>query len=418
MKPNKAIISILTALAMISCSQDEVTSPDFIRVDGTCLKDSHGNTFQIKGTNLGNWLNPEGYLFQFPKSANSANRMNDGLCQMVGPAYMEDFWKKFRENYITSDDIAYIASTGATTVRIPFHYKVFTNEDYLGMKGPEEGYALMDKVIGWCREAGLRVILDMHDCPGGQTGDNIDDSYGYPWLFTSEKLQDKFVRIWTEIATHYSAEPAILGYDLMNEPVAHYFEDKDSLNTVMVSLMERTVKAIRKTDRNHIIILAGAQWNTNFKVYDFWDFDDNIMFTCHIYKCPPTINSLKGFISFRDKTGLPMYMGETGENTDEWVESFRTALDGSNIGWTFWTYKKLDSTTSFTSIRKPEGWSSIQDFLSADRSEYEFIRAARGDQAEYRKILDEYIESCLFNRCKTNGSYISALGLDPGIQAE
>ena len=412
MKLSNFFTVIAAAVFMAACNGPE--TKDFIRVDGENLKDASGNVFVIRGTNLGNWLNPEGYLFQFPKSANSANRINDGLCQMVGPAYMEEFWARFRENYVTEDDIAFIASTGATTVRIPFHYKIFTDEDYLGMKSASEGFALMDRVIGWCREHGLRVILDMHDCPGGQTGDNIDDSYGYPWLFRSERMQEKFIDVWVSIAGHYAGETAVLGYDLMNEPIAHYFEDKEELNAVLPQLMERTVAAIREVDKKHIMILAGAQWNTNFKVYESWDFDDNIMFTCHIYKCPPSANSLKGFTSFRDKTGLPMYMGETGENTDEWVESFRTALEGANIGWTFWTYKKLDSTTSFASIPKPEGWEGIQEFLKADRSEYALIREARGDQAEYRKSLDEYLENCLFTNCDINEGYISALGLDPG----
>jgi len=41
----------------------------------------------------------------------------------------------------------------------------------------------MDKVIQWCKQEGLYVLLDMHCAPGGQTGDNIDDSWGYPFLF-------------------------------------------------------------------------------------------------------------------------------------------------------------------------------------------------------------------------------------------
>ena len=96
------------------------------------------------------------------------------------------------------------------------------------------------------------------------------------------------------------------------------------------------------------------------------------------------------------------------------MESFRTALEGANIGWTFWTYKKLDGTTSFANIPKPEGWDKIQAFLEADRSEYALIREARGDQGEYRRSLDEYLDNCLFTNCDINEGYISALGLDPG----
>ena len=77
-----------------------------------------------------------------------------------------------------------------------------------------------------CRNAGLYLILDMHDAPGGQTGDNIDDSYGYPWLLENEDCQKQFVDIWVNIASRYKEEPVILGYDLMNEPIAPYFENR------------------------------------------------------------------------------------------------------------------------------------------------------------------------------------------------
>lgn len=401
----KLIVPLLVAL---SCSDNQ---NDFIRTSGTSLVTGDGAAFEIRGTNLGNWLNPEGYLFKFPKSANCPRDIDAGLCQLVGPGYMARFWQQFRNNYITEKDIEFIASTGATTVRLPFHYKLFTSETYLGSSDENLGFELVDNVVGWCGKHGLKLILDMHDCPGGQTGDNIDDSFGYPWLFVDEALQTKFINIWSRIARHYSDEPVILGYDLMNEPIAHYFPDKDSLNSRLQPLMKKTVEEIRKYDKNHIVILAGAQWNTNFKVYDDFSFDDNLMYSCHIYKCPPSKGSVKGFINFMEKSGTPMYMGETGENTDEWVRDFRMVLEESSIGWTFWTYKRLDTDRSFASIVLPEGWELISNYLESDRSNFAAIRENRPDQQECRNILDKYLEAVLFDNCKINASYINALGL-------
>ena len=108
-----------------------------------------------------------------------------------------------------------------------------------------------------------------------------------------------------------------------------------------------------------------------------------------------------------------MYMGETGENTDEWVGNFRRALDEMNIGWTFWTYKRLDARPSFVSVPMPEGWQKICDFLAADRSEYGFIREARPNQSEMRRVLDIYLENCKFANCRPNDTYVAALGLNP-----
>ena len=190
-----AAVLAVAAGCITGCNPAPKTEKSFIGVDGIRLVEPDGETFRIKGTNLGHWLNPEGYIFKFGKEANSYHRINEALCQAVGEDFIDEFWRQFVRNYITADDIRYIASTGATVVRLPFHYKLLTDEPYLGMKRAEEGFAVIDSVVGWCRDAGLRLILDMHDCPGGQTGDNIDDSYGYPWLFESETSQQLFIKV-------------------------------------------------------------------------------------------------------------------------------------------------------------------------------------------------------------------------------
>lgn len=100
---------------------------------------------------------------------------------------------------------------------------LFANEDYMGLTVNQDGFQRLDSLMAWCRESSIYLILDMHDAPGGQTGDNIDDSYGYPWLMTSEAIQQQFVEIWKKIAAHYKNKPVILGYDLLNEPIATYF---------------------------------------------------------------------------------------------------------------------------------------------------------------------------------------------------
>ena len=112
-------------------------------------------------------------MFGFGRT-NSPRMIDDLLCEMVGPDEAAAFWKQFKDNYITEEDIAFIASTGANTVRLPFHYKLFTDEDYMGLSAGQDGFDRIDACVQWCRKYGLYLILDMHDAPGGQTGDNID----------------------------------------------------------------------------------------------------------------------------------------------------------------------------------------------------------------------------------------------------
>ena len=371
-----------------------------------------GKPFLIQGINLGNWLNPEGYMFLF-KDVSSYRLIDQAFREMVGPDFTDQFWKAFKDNYITREDIAYIKQTGMNSIRLPFHYKSFTDEDYLGLKSNQDGFARIDSVIKWCKEEGLYVILDMHDAPGGQTGDNIDDSYGYPWLFESEESQQLFCEIWEKIANRYKDEPAILGYDLLNEPIATHFNNKEEINNHLVPVYKKGIEAIRSVDKNHIILLGGAQWNSNFTMFDEKAIDSKMMYTCHRYWCDTLQTNLQDFVDFRTKVNLPLYMGETGENTDEWVGAFRRLMERNNMGWHFWPYKKMEKTSCMVRINKPANWDLIIQYTQQPRNNFNEIRAARPDQTLVKQAMLELLENMKFANCLKNPGYIEALGMKP-----
>ncbi|MBP5687263.1 MAG: glycoside hydrolase family 5 protein [Muribaculaceae bacterium] len=403
-------LMVFLALAFLATVSFVVKPAEFVRVDGPNLVKPDGTKLFIQGTNLGNWLNPEGYMFGLSRT-NSAWMIDLMIKEAVGPDFAAEFWRQFKDNYITRKDIEFIASQGANTIRLPFNYKLFTDEDYMGLTNNQDGFARIDSVVAWCRDAGLYLILDMHDCPGGQTGDNIDDGHGYPWLFESEVSQSLFCDIWKCIAYRYKDEPVILGYELANEPIAHYFENKDALNLLLEPLYKRVVKTIREVDGNHVILLGGARWNSDFFMFTDWKFDHNIMYTCHRYGGDPTAEAIKDYIDFRDKTNLPMYMGEIGHNTDEWQARFVEVMKENNIGYTFWPYKKIDNSCMM-GIKRPERWDDIVvKFSETPRGTYKEWREARPDQETFRKLLLQYVENSRFENCQRQDSYIRSLGL-------
>ena len=384
----------------------------FVKVKGQDIVTPNGESFLIQGINLGNWLNPEGYMFLF-KDVSSYRLIDQAFREMVGPDFTDQFWKTFKDNYITREDIAYIKQTGMNSIRLPFHYKLFTDEDYMGLKSNQDGFARVDSVIKWCKAEGLYVILDMHDAPGGQTGDNIDDSYGYPWLFESETSKQLFSEIWKKIADRYKNEPTVLGYDLLNEPIATYFTNKEEINKLMVPVYKRGVEAIRSVDPNHIILLGGAQWNSNFSMFDEKAIDSNMLYTCHRYWCDTLQSNLQDFIDFRNKVNLPLYMGETGENTDEWVGGFRRLMERNNMGLHFWPYKKMEKTSCMVHIKKPANWDLIVEYTQKPRNNFNEIRAARPDQELVKKAMLELLENIKSAHCIKNQGYIKALGMKP-----
>ena len=399
-------------MALFMLTIGTANASNFVTIKGENLMDANGKKLYIVGTNLGNWLNPEGYMFDFKKT-NCEWMINDMVCELAGSDFAREFWQAFKDNYITEADIAYIKQTGANTIRLPFNYKLFTREDYMGKNDETEGFKQMDKVIDWCRKYDLHLILDMHDCPGGQTGYNIDNGHGYPWLFESEASQQLFCQIWQKIASRYKDEPVILGYELMNEPIATMFSDslRAALNAKLEPLYKRATKAIREVDLNHIILLGGAQWNGNFEPFSDWKFDNKIMYTCHRYGGEPTKAAIQSIIDFRDKTKWPMYMGEIGHNTDQWQADFCATMKKANIGYTFWPYKKIDGSCMM-GIKKPADWdSTIVKFAEADRSSFDAIRKARPDQEKGKKLLMEFVENAKKENCIPQKGYIKSMGL-------
>src|SRR5262245_4215591 len=225
------------------------TYAQFVTTRGKQFITPDGKPLLLKGINLGNWLLPEGYMFKF-KSANSPRLIYTVINQLVGEDEGNRFWREYRDNYITLDDIRFIKQSGLNSIRVPFSYRLFVSEgDPQTLDGP--GYEMLDRVVAWCKQEGLFAILDMHGAPGGQTGDNIDDSWGYPFLFESVESQELTAKIWRKLAARYAKEPTVIGYDLLNEPIAHYFEG-DKLEPKLEPLYRRIVGAIREVDPNNI----------------------------------------------------------------------------------------------------------------------------------------------------------------------
>lgn len=405
---NKKLISLLLVVAFFST---HINAQTFFITQGKNIIAANGKPFLIKGTNLGNWLVPEGYMFKF-NDAGSPRLISQAFSELIGPDATKKFWKKFLDVYITAEDIHYLKSVGMNSIRIPFNYRLFTNENYMGDNDASRGFIYLDRVINWCKKENLYVLLDMHCAPGGQTGDNIDDGAGYPFLFESKENSKQCADIWRNIAAHYKNETIIIGYDLLNEPIAHYF-DKTILNPLLEPLYKQITKAIREVDKNHILFLGGAQWDSNFEPFGP-PFDSKLVYTFHKYWTAPTRDVVMDYIDFSNKYKVPIYCGETGENEDAWVDSFRTMLNSNNIGWHFWPYKKLDNTRGIVTFSKPVYYDSVIAYANVPKYNFADIRKNRpANVAEVKKALDGYLENCRFKNCIQNKGYIMALGFKP-----
>ncbi len=382
-------------------------APGFVRAEGTRFVNPDGSTFHIKGMSFGNWLLPEGYMFKFTVQR-SPQDIEDVIEYLAGPEEAARFWKDFREAYIQEEDVAFLAASGFTTIRVPLHWKFFLDPAKPDTVDPNgEGWGRIDRLVGWARAHGIKLILDIHAAPGGQTGVNHDDGVGYPLTFYVPEYQRRTVTMWRAIAERYRNETAVLGYDLLNEPITPY-HDTDFLNSRLEPFYRKLVEAVREVDPNHPIMLAGAQWSTNFDVFGP-PFADNLGYTYHMFWAGPQRSSIQKYVNFANRWQVPIFIGETGELNDDWNQKFRTLNERFGLGWSFWTYKNLDTPSTVSSINKPQGWDAIALFGSVPKSQWPDMEKPAREAVV--ATLRDYIAKARFANTTIRASYVASLGL-------
>ncbi|MBI5085406.1 MAG: cellulase family glycosylhydrolase [Acidobacteria bacterium] len=369
----------------------------FVRGQGAQLIDPAGKPLLLRGINLGNWLVPEGYMLQLEGGPQSAREIDALFRELAGPAFVDRFWTEWRKRYITEADIARISSLGFNSIRLPLHHS------RLGPGG--EDWSHIDNTVAWARKHRLWVILDLHAAPGGQTGTNIDDSWGYPWLFDDEPSQTATIDLWKRIAARYKSEPTILGYDLLNEPIPH-FHGLPRLNPLLEPLYRRIAAAIRQVDPNHILIFEGAQWASRFDMFGP-PIDPNAMYSFHKYWTAPTRDVIKDYLAYQAMHHVPLYMGESGENSDDWISRFIAVLEQEKVNWCLWPYKKMTATSAPISFEKPVHWDLIAAYakLPGGVGATEKKAATRPSPQQAQAALLDLLDKVALDRCRPNPGF-------------
>jgi endoglucanase len=373
----------------------------FLRTDGQNIVNERGEKVLLQGIGLGNWLLPEGYMWKFGELGDRPRRIEKIVSDLIGPESATRFWLEFRRNYITEADVQQIAEFGFNSVRPALNARLFLTESDPPQTVPE-GFTLLDNLVKWCRTHGIYVIIDMHGAPGGQTGQNIDDSANdEPELFMQPKNQDSLVNLWVAIAKRYKDEPIVAGYDLLNEPLPARTGAAAKYKHLLEPLYKRLTKAIREVDSKHMIILEGADWANDWSVFGT-PFDKNIVYQFHYYcwDTPAQLKGIRPYLDYRKRLNAPVWVGETGErdNTIYWATT--DYFEANNIGWCFWPWKKLDADNSPCSIKRPQHW----DAVSA------YSRGAGKPSSEIAQhAFDELLVNIRLENCTRHAAVVNAM---------
>ncbi|HEV8272029.1 MAG TPA: cellulase family glycosylhydrolase [Chitinophagaceae bacterium] len=342
-------------------------SQGFLKADGKKIINGNGENILLRGMGLGGWMLQEGYMMKVRGQDQQQHKIRSRLTELIGAEKTESFYSAWLFNHTRRIDIDSMKAWGFNSVRLPMHYNLYTlSVEMEPVKGGntwiEKGFQITDSLLDWCKANKMYLILDLHAAPGGQGNDlNISDrDAAKPSLWESEANQQKTIALWKKLAQRYAKEPWIGGYDILNEP-NWGFEDlandknglKEKKNEPLKKLMMAITAAIREVDKKHIIIIEGNGWGNNYNgMLPPWD--DNMVLSFHKYWNYNTQASIQHILDTREKYNVPVWLGETGENSNVWFADAVQLLEQNNIGWAWWPLKKLGNNNPMQIRSNPD----------------------------------------------------------------
>ncbi|KAG5729140.1 putative glucan 1,3-beta-glucosidase D [Termitomyces sp. T112] len=180
---------------------------------------------RVYGVNLGGLFVLEPFivpaLFQkYPEAVDEwtlstlmrADTANGGINQL------EDHYNTF----ITEEDIAEIAGAGLNWIRLPVPFwaiETWPGEPFLA----QTSWKYIERLLGWCRKYGLRVMLDLHTIPGSQNGYNHSGKLGRPNFLNgvmgiaNAQRALEYIRVFTEFITQNQYKDVVPAFGIVNE---------------------------------------------------------------------------------------------------------------------------------------------------------------------------------------------------------
>lgn len=351
----------------------------WLQVDGNRIT-AEGATIALRGYNVGGWMNMENFLSGYPSSESN---FRTAMLQALGRERYDAFFNAYMDAFFNDADCAYLASLGLNAIRVPFNYRHFESDAEPFVIKPA-GLELLDRAVAQCKAHGLYTILDMHSVPGSQNQHWHSDNASHVAHFWQQRqFQDRAIWLWEILADRYKDEPAVAGYNVLNEP-------GDESNEIVGPYYDRAVASIRAIDTRHIIFLDGNRYATDFSA--FKTLHENTVYAAHDYKLPgfadggryPGVSrgihvdrahveeTFLQRTEFMRRTGTPIWIGEFGpiypaaaSNLDERYQLMRDQLDIYNAhgaSWSIWAYKDMGEQ-GLVSVKPESPWRRLMQPL-------------------------------------------------------
>lgn len=342
------LILLLTLFPLAACVteteegvvEETPVSGSFLSVSGTQFINEDNQTVTLRGVNLGGLFVQEGWMCPGDFEGYFDDVL-DVLSARFGAEKAQSLVDIWEESYVTESDIQKIADIGMNCVRLPFTWRTLQNTDYTYK---ENCFEKMDRVISWCAERDIYVILDLHGAHGSQNGRHHSGTTKRAALYTSPDNQDLTVELWKTVATHYKDNKWVAAYDLLNEPELTPGGSTGIRQNVYHKVL---YDAIRTVDATHAIIMEACWEPTVMPNPSFYGFQ-NVAYEYHYYGWDK--NNVEDMNAFTDSKvtmlaesngkEIPALVGEFTyfELWDSW-EYALGVYNREGYSWTIWTYK-------------------------------------------------------------------------------
>ena len=375
------LLCVSIAAAVAGCVTKKEFSLPFLYVEGEEVFSAPEQTVVLRGVNAGGLFVTEHWMTGFTAGSSPSDDYRSltlTFLERFGARKTEQLWEKYREEWWSDLDFQICAEMGINVIRLPFTYMnvdIAAVKDF-GRGGAEYDFSALEEFVDRAESYGIYTILDLHGAYGSQNGQDhsgqiIHDSEDVTF-YSDERLMDLTVRLWEALSEHFKDDPAVAGYDILNEPGIK----AGRTDRVQWDLYDRIYRAIRGTGDQHIVIFESC-----------WDGKDlprpseygwqNCIYSFHHYAgdsatyeeyCASWTAKIEEVRSMR--FGIPLQMGEFTNyaSVEKWEFSLGL-LDSVGWHWTSWTYKVWGRT--------PWGMINVTgenaDKVNADTDSYEEI---------------------------------------------
>ncbi len=346
------IKKIVTSFCFAICTLVTLRTEAYLHTEGQYIVNAQGERVLLRGMGLGGWMLQEGYMLELG-NLGQQHAIKAKLEDLIGAEATQEFYTAWLANHTRKADIDAMARWGFNSVRLPMHFNLYTLPiEQEPVKGQntwlENGFALTDALLAWCKANNMYLILDLHAAPGGQ-GNDLAISDRDPTkasLWDSPENQQKTIALWRKLAERYANEPMIGAYDIINEPNWGFENSddkngcKEQKNIPLKNLMVKITNAIREVDTKHMIIIEGNCWGNNYAgVLPTWD--NNMTLSFHKYWNKNSVADISTHLQLREKYNVPIWLGESGENSNLWFSDAIRLVESQGVGWAFWPLKKI-----------------------------------------------------------------------------